>query len=104
MFIVMKGSLPEGVNMMNLNESIHLFEAKHFVMPGHAVGTLVVAIIATTYKIRFAMSIGILFLIGGIANVYMLHFPIVPAFIDLVFAYIPMGFIAGKIASYKVRT
>lgn len=67
MFIVMKGSLPEGVNMMNLNESMHLFEAKHFVMPilGHAVGTLVGAIaagvIATTYKLRFAMSIGIFF-------------------------------------------
>lgn len=107
MFIVMKGSLPAGVNMQNLADSMHLFEAKHFVFPilGHALGTFVGAlfagIIAATYKFRFAMAIGFFFLAGGIANVFMLHFPLVPAIIDLSLAYIPMGILAGKISTLK---
>lgn len=104
MTIVMQGTLPEGVNMENLAENMHLFEANHFVMPilGHALGTLAGAIlaglIAATHKTRFALSIGVFFLFGGIANIMMLKFPLIPAVLDLVLAYIPMGWLGGKIA------
>lgn len=104
MIVVMQGSLPEGVSMENLAENMHLFEARHFVIPilGHALGTLAGAslagLIAATHKTRFAMSIGIFFLFGGIANIMMLKFPLMPALIDLGLAYIPMGWLGGKIA------
>lgn len=102
--IVMQGNLPEGVTMQNLAESMHLFQFKHYVFPflGHAIGTLagalVAGFIAFSHKMKFALLIGFLFLIGGILNVRMLHYPFVPALIDLLFAYIPMGFLGGKTA------
>lgn len=86
-----------------LKASIHLFEPKHFIFPflAHALGTFVGALLASlvaeTYKIRFALAIGIFFLVGGITSVFMFPAPIWFMILDLVGAYIPMGFIAGKI-------
>lgn len=105
MFLVMKGSLPEGVNMENLSESMHLLQAKHYFFPvlGHALGTFVgafvAALVAVNNKFKYSMAIGVFFFIGGIANVFMLHFPILPAIIDLTIAYFPMSFLAWKINS-----
>ena len=104
MFIVMKGALPIGVTIDNLAENIHLLEAKHFVLPilGHATGTLVGAFIAgfvaTSNKMKFAIGIGVFSLICGISNIIILNFPLIPAIVDLLIAYIPMGFIGGRIA------
>lgn len=109
MFIVMKGSLPIGVTMENLSESMHLLEAKHYFFPvlGHAVGTLIgafiTALIAISYKLRLALLIGLLFLIGGIMNIYTLNYPILPAIIDLVIAYIPMGYFGWELADFFKR-
>jgi len=103
MFLVMKGTLPEGVNMKNLSESMHLLEAKHYFFPilGHAIGTLVgaliAAIIAFNDKFKFALAISVFFFIGGIANIYMLLFPVIPAIVDLSIAYFPMGLLAWSI-------
>ena len=98
---------PEGVNvtdMESLKASMHLFEPKHFIFPflAHALGTLagafVAALIAATNKMRFALGVGIFFLIGGIANVFMLPSPAWFTVLDLAGAYLPMGWLGGKLA------
>ncbi len=89
--------------MEGLKASMHLFTPKHFLMPflAHALGTLagayIAARIAANNKMKFALVIGIVFLIGGISNIIMLPSPIWFTIVDLVGAYIPMGYIAGKL-------
>ena len=111
--IMMSASIippPNGADVTTvegLKASMHLFEPKHFIMPflAHALGTfvgaLVAAFIAATHKMRIALGIATLFLIGGITNVFMLPSPIWFTIVDLVGAYIPMGYFAAKIASPK---
>jgi hypothetical protein len=97
---------PSGVDVMDvesLKSSIHLFEAKHFIFPflAHALGTLAGAYIASKvvvkHKMKFALGVGVFFMIGGIVNIFMLPSPIWFAVLDLVCAYIPMGWLAGKL-------
>ncbi|MBP7370290.1 MAG: hypothetical protein KA902_02525 [Arenimonas sp.] len=99
---------PIGVDVTNaesLAKSIHLFEAKHFLMPflAHAMGTLVGAImaylIAATYKARFAYAIGVVFLCGGIATCFMIPAPVWFMALDLLVAYIPMAWLGIQIGS-----
>lgn len=101
---------PEGADvttMDGLKASMHLFEPRHFIFPflAHAIGTLVGAIIAgliaATHKMKFSVSIGLFFIIGGIINVFMLPSPLWFTIVDLSGAYIPMGWIAGKIVSSR---
>lgn len=98
---------PAGVDVTNfesLKSSMHLFEPRHFLFPflAHALGTLVGAyaafIIAASHKIKFALGVGAFFLLGGLANVVMLPSPAWFAVLDLVGAYIPMGWLGGKLA------
>lgn len=99
-------SPPNGVDVMTtegLKAGMHLFEPKHFILPflAHALGTLVgafiAALLAANNKMIFALSIGFFFLLGGIASVFILPSPTWFTVLDLGFAYIPMGFIAGKV-------
>lgn len=77
---------------------------KYFIFPflAHAFGTLVGALIAgliaVSHKMIFSLSIGVLFLIGGIAVNYMLPGPTWFAITDIVLAYLPMAWLGGKIA------
>ncbi len=108
--IMLGGSVipaPEGADvtsMESLKSSMHLFEPKHFIFPflAHAAGTLVgafiAALIAATHKMKFAIVIGILFLAGGIANTFMLPAPTWFIALDLIVAYLPMGWLGGKLA------
>jgi len=100
--------LPDGVDnttMEGLKAGMLLFEPKHFIMPflAHTLGTFVGAFIAAkfaaTHKLKFALMIGVLFLLGGISAVFMLPSPIWFAVLDLSLAYIPMGYLAGKLAT-----
>lgn len=112
-FISLNGSviaLPEGADvstMEGLKASMHLFEPKHFIFPflAHAVGTMIgayfAAKIASTKKMLFAMVIGVAFLIGGIINVVNLPAPTWFSALDLIAAYIPMGWIGGRLAVRK---
>jgi len=109
--VTMSGAViapPEGVDvtdMESLKASIHLFEPKHFIMPflAHALGTLagafVAAKMAASHKISFAMGIGVFFLLGGIANIFMLGGPLWFTVLDIAGAYLPMGWLGGKLAS-----
>ncbi|AYV57756.1 hypothetical protein CH370_09330 [Leptospira kmetyi] len=111
--ITVSGSIippPDGADvttMEGLKTSMHLFQPKHFILPfvAHAFGTFVgayvAALISANHKTIYAMVVGVLFLAGGIANVMMLPSPIWFAVVDIVGAYLPMGFIAGKLASKK---
>jgi len=101
---------PEGADittMEGLQDSLHLFEPKHFIMPflAHALGTLVgawlAALIAATRKMTVALVVGGLFLLGGIGNVLMLPSPVWFTVVDLVAAYIPMAYLGGKLAVRK---
>jgi len=111
--IMVSGSLippPEGADVSTtegLKASMHLFQPKHFVMPflAHALGTFVgawvAALIAATHKMKFALVIGILFLLGGIASVFMLPSPMWFTVLDLVGAYLPMAYLAGRLVEKK---
>jgi len=111
--IMISGSViapPEGADvttMEGLQASMHLFEPKHFLMPflAHALGTLVgayiTALMATTKKMYFALGIGVWYLLGGTINVLMLPSPTWFTCIDLIGAYLPMAYLAGKFAMRK---
>ena len=77
---------------------------EYFIFPflAHALGALVGAsiagFIAASHKMKFSLGIGGLFLLGGIMVNYMLPGPFWFAIIDILFAYIPMAWIGGKMA------
>ncbi len=109
--IMISGSIippPEGADvttMEGLKESMHLFQPKHFLLPflAHALGTftgaLVAYLLAAKFKMRFAMAIGFVFLVAGISNVFMLPSPAWFNAVDLIGAYLPMAYFAGKLAN-----
>jgi len=111
--IMVSGSIippPEGADittMEGLKASMHLFQPKHFIFPflAHALGTFagafLAAKIAATNKLGIAFLIGLIFLAGGIANVFMLPSPAWFSVLDLLGAYLPMAYIAGKLATKK---
>ena len=111
--IMVSGSVippPDGANlntMEGLQSAMPLMEPKHFLMPflAHAIGTLVGAILAASmavnHKMRFAIIIGICFLVAGIMNVFMLPSPVWFTIVDLGFAYIPMAYLGGRIVLRK---
>lgn len=99
---------PEGVdvtNMEGLKAALPLFQPKHFIFPflAHAMGTFVGACIAARLaannKMRLAIGIGILFLVGGITNALTLPSPGWFIALDLLVAYIPMAWMGGKLGS-----
>jgi hypothetical protein len=109
--IMISGSIippPAGADISTtegLTASMHLFEPRHFIFPflAHALGTFAGAffasLIAANHKLKFAMGIGIFFLAGGIASVFMLPSPLWYTVLDLGLAYIPMGYLAGRLAA-----
>ena len=108
--IMMSGEIippPAGVDvtdMESLKSSMHIFKPRHFIFPfmAHALGTLVGAflasIIAVSHKMKFALGVGVFFLLGGIMNVIMLPSPVWFAILDLIGGYIPMGWLGAKLS------
>lgn len=111
--ITLSGSVippPDGIDpsdMESLKANMHLFEAKHFIMPflahavGSFVGALVAALVATSHKMRFAMGLGVWTLIGGIMASFMIPAPTWFVVLDLGLAYVPTAFVAGKLATTR---
>ncbi len=96
---------PEGADMTTvegLNAAMNLLEPKHFVPPflAHALGTLVAALVAALiagrHQMKIGLGIGAFFLIGGITASMMIPAPTWFIVLDLVAAYIPMGWLGGK--------
>lgn len=92
-----------------LKASMHLFEPRHFVFPflAHALGTLVGALVAArlaaSRKRALAVSVGAVFLAGGIASAWMLPAPLWFIALDLVGAYLPMAWLGWKVAAGGTR-
>lgn len=93
----------EANDMEALSELMPTLGSNYFIFPfmAHAFGTLVGAaiasLIATNHKLKFALAIGFIFLISGIAMSFMLPAPTWFIVTDLVLAYIPMAWLGGKI-------
>lgn len=98
---------PTGVDMTTaegLQAGVALLEPRHFVFPllAHALGTLTGAVVAArvglTHHARLALIVGVVFLAGGIAAATMIPAPWWFIAIDLVVAYIPMAWLAPRLA------
>lgn len=101
---------PLGADMMTpegLEAAMPLLEPKHFFMPflAHAFGTLagsyVASLLAINYKMRIAVAIGAFHLIGGITAAFMIPAPSWFIATDLLFAYLPVAYLAGKINAFR---
>ncbi|WP_299767448.1 hypothetical protein [uncultured Dokdonia sp.] len=96
-------------DMAAMAEVMPTLAPKYFLFPflGHALGTLIGAFIAgmisKTAKMRSALIVGVLFLLGGIAINIMLTGPTWFTVTDIALAYIPMAWIGGKIAQQMLR-
>jgi hypothetical protein len=103
--------LPPGVDPADpesISASMHLFEARHFIMPfaAHALGTLagaVVAFVIAARQSQMAWVIGALFFAGGAYASTVIPAPTWFIITDLVLAYFPMAWlgilIGGRIGS-----
>jgi hypothetical protein len=103
---------PAGVDvtdMESLKSSLHLFEPRHFIFPflAHALGTLagafLTSVLAAGRKMTYALGVGVFFLIGGTINVFMLPSPLWFTLLDLIVAYLPMGWLGGKLSGGRKR-
>ena len=99
---------PAGVDVNDaesLSRSMHLFQARHFIMPflAHALGTLAGALaaylIAVTHKVPIALAVGVVFLCGGVAASFMIPAPTWFIALDLLVAYIPMAWLGTRIGA-----
>lgn len=107
--IYVSGSIippPNGADITTtegLKASLHLLKPIHFIMPflAHALGTLVGAFLAaklaSQHKMVLALGIGLFFLAGGIAAVFMIPAPMWFNATDLIIAYLPMAYLGGKL-------
>lgn len=97
----------EGIDPDNMDALVAVMPTlsyEYFIFPflAHALGTfsgaIVASLVAFNNKMKFALVVGVLFLIGGIMVNYMIPGPTWFAVIDIVFAYIPMAYIGSRIA------
>lgn len=100
------GLNPNDVDYMNqLKDALPTAPVSFFIYPflAHALGTLVGAftasLIAGKQKMRMALIIGLLFLLGGIMVNSMLPGPLWFTITDILFAYIPMAWIGGYLGT-----
>jgi hypothetical protein len=96
---------PEGLDFSTekgLLEGMPRMEAKHFITPffAHAIGTLVSAMLMKRFAFenagRYTFGVAFLHLFGGIIMVYSYPAPFWFEAIDLIFAYLPMAWLANK--------
>jgi hypothetical protein len=99
---------PAGADLSSLDSfktSIALFEAKHWIpaffehAAGSLIGGLVAAWLAASHKMKFALGVGAVHLLGGIAAAAMLPFPTWVVALDLTVMYLPMAWLGGKLGS-----
>ena len=99
----------KGVNRNSMEELaivIPTLSATYFIFPflAHALGTFLGAFIAwniaSSHKMRIAMTIGGLFLLAGIAVNYLLPGPKWFTILDLTLSYFPMAYFGGFLASF----
>jgi len=95
----------DGSSVEGMAATMNLLSAKHYLVPflAHALGAFIGAFtaykLAATYKSRWAYLIGFLTLLGGIAAASMIPAPKWFIALDLIVAYIPMAWLAIKLAA-----
>lgn len=96
---------PEGTNvdtMEGLQQALPFFEPKHFLFPflAHALGTFVGSSLAArfgaSHYMKLALAVSAFFLMGGIANIFLLPGPFWFNASDVILAYLPMGYLGGR--------
>ncbi len=93
---------PVGFDAKDLS-TYGLLQAKHLTSPfvAHALPSLIggslAALIAATRKMTFALVVGGIHMMGGIAAAFMIPAPAWFVVLDLSMAYLPMAWIGGKI-------
>lgn len=101
---------PEGTDLSTaegLIKAMPLMEPRHFIMPwlAHALGTFLAAFIASKLAVshyrRISIGIAIWFMLGGLMMVRMLPSPVWFTITDLALAYLPMGWLGGRLARGK---
>ncbi len=96
-------------DMAAMAEVMPTLAPKFFIFPflGHALGTLVGALVAgaisKTRKMLSALIVGLFFFIGGIVVNIMLQGPAWFTIVDILLAYIPMAYIGGRLARRITR-
>lgn len=97
---------PAGADMSTaegIRAAMSRMEPIQFLAPflAHALGTLAggfaAARIAATHKMKFALAIGVVFLLSGIVMVAMVGGPAWFIACDLALAYLPMAWLGGKL-------
>lgn len=94
----------DGTSMDGVASTIHLFGPIDFIVPflahalGPFIGVLSAMFIAASSRKTIAIILGALFLIGGIVANIVIPAPMWYRIIDVVFAYVPMAFLAWKVS------
>jgi hypothetical protein len=94
----------DGSSMEGVASTIHLLAPVDFIVPflAHAIGpftgVLAAMFIAASSRKTIAIILGVLFLAGGIAANILIPAPMWYRIVDVVFAYIPMVFLAWKVS------
>ena len=88
--------------------ALPLLEPKHFLFPflAHALGTFAGAMVAANLalaKLRAAWVVGFVFLFGGIMSCFMIPAPLWFIATDLLLAYLPFAYVAGKYLGNKSK-
>ena len=100
---------PEGMNPMDaesIKTHLHLFKLQHFIFPflahagGTVIGAFIAAKIALSHHFKFAMGIGVYFLVGGIMMVQMIPSPMWFIILDIGLAYLPMGLLGWRLKNW----
>lgn len=99
---------PTGADLSTIEgfkAAIPLFEAKQW-LPAffeHSISSLaggaVAAFLAVSHRMKLALGIGALHMLGGVAAALMLPLPTWVVVVDLVAMYLPMAWIGGKAGS-----
>lgn len=97
---------PEGVDLSDMDkfaQNLKLLKPANFIVPwlAHALGTFagafVAAKVAASHEMKCALGVGVFFLLGGIMMMSMFGGPIWFGVLDLIGAYLPMGFLGGQL-------
>ena len=93
----------DSMSMETLADVMPNLDFEYFIFPflAHALGTFVgasvAAWIAVNHKMKYALGVGLFFLMGGIMASTILPAPIWFVIVDLLFAYFPMAWLGGKL-------
>lgn len=102
-------SPPPGVDMSDMDSfaaAVDSMGPAHFLFPflAHALGTLTACLLVTRFaawnKLPLTYAVGAFFLLGGITAASMIPAPLWFVIVDLLFAYLPMAWLATKIITF----